>query len=625
MICESHPGPKETTSGRLLFWAGLAVVALAFVFSAWMTWRKWPDLIVDFGLQLYIPWQIASGAVLYRDIYFFAGGPFSSCFNALLFELFGPSFSVLIISNLAAVALMLWIVYRRFCAASDAWTATTICLGIVLVFAFAQYTPNGNYNYIAPYSHDALHGLVLSIFGLAFLSDWLTAGKLRFVLAAGFCTGLVFLTKVEFFIANAATVVAAFACFCTRRRRIGRAAQSFALFLCAAILPPLMFFLYFLRVENGHDSLRAVCFAWVPLLHVSVVKNSFYLWSMGLDDPGGNLRAMGIHFLFLTGVVLFYAVVFRYTEMLRAKWFRAGWSQPLLIQIVVPVIIIFSLPYLAGLYDWRHCGASLPLLSACACVLTACYQKKVPTAVKTAFPLLWSVFGLALLLKLGLYPRIWHYGFVLAMPAFAGAIYLFVWLLPQWLKERFSVPAVRFRMTMGLALLAGFASLFAQSQIAYAGKKMAIGQDGDRIIVSGPGNEVGDESKAALEWIHQNIPTNATLAVVPEGAMFNYLTHHRNPTPCLFWDPNVMAVFGRSNMTAAFEKNPSDYIMLVDRNDGGLGAGYFGKSPDYGADVMGWIQANYQKELLLGKEPLQGKGFGIEILKRGSRPMREQN
>ncbi len=76
------------------------MVALVFVMSAALTWRKWPDVLIDFGTQLYIPWRILNGAVLYRDLFYFAGGPFSQYFNALLFKIFGVSFFTLIAANL---------------------------------------------------------------------------------------------------------------------------------------------------------------------------------------------------------------------------------------------------------------------------------------------------------------------------------------------------------------------------------------------------------------------------------------------------------------------------------------------------------------------------------------------
>src|SRR2546430_9549472 len=43
------------------------------------------------------------------------------------------------------------LIYREFLEASDSLTATTICLAIVLVFAFGQYGNVGNFNFITPY------------------------------------------------------------------------------------------------------------------------------------------------------------------------------------------------------------------------------------------------------------------------------------------------------------------------------------------------------------------------------------------------------------------------------------------------------------------------------------------
>jgi hypothetical protein len=80
-------------------WAGLAVV-VAFVAAAAVSRRKWPDVIIDFRMQLYVPWRICHGAVLYRDLHYLAGGPFSQYFNALLFKIFGVSFRTLIFTNL---------------------------------------------------------------------------------------------------------------------------------------------------------------------------------------------------------------------------------------------------------------------------------------------------------------------------------------------------------------------------------------------------------------------------------------------------------------------------------------------------------------------------------------------
>ena len=176
---EPNAAREESNLSRRSSLLGLGVVAVAFILTAALTWRKWPDVLVDFGTQLYIPWRILNGAVLYRDLFYFAGGPFSQYFNALLFKIFGVSFSTLIAANMLLTAAMIFLIYRRFLAAADAWTATLICLSIVLVFAFAEYTLIGNYNFITPYSHETFHGLVLSVFAIALLCDWINTDKTK--------------------------------------------------------------------------------------------------------------------------------------------------------------------------------------------------------------------------------------------------------------------------------------------------------------------------------------------------------------------------------------------------------------------------------------------------------------
>ncbi len=599
----------EIISTRHFFWTGLAVVALAFVVAAAISWRRWPDLIVDFGGQLYIPWRLANGAVLYRDIFYFAGGPFSQYFNALLYKLFGTSFFTLIVANLTMIAVALFLIYRRFAGAADVLTATVICLGIVLVFAFGQYTTIGNYNYIAPYSHEVLHGLLLSILAIALLSDWLAKEKICHATAAGFCCGLVFLTKPDVFVALAAACLVAFAVYFFTRRRIDFAAKSLTAFSLAGIIPALGFFLYFLSVETWRESLRSVVFGWRPLFQTAIAKNPYYQWCMGFDLPFQHLRAMSVHFLFVACALTIYAIVFRFLQKLKSE--PAKW--------LVTFLLIAPLLFLAVRFDWAGCGASLPLLAFTTCVLLRENYQKLSATRNVAFPLLWSVFSLVLLLKLGLFPRIWHYGFALAMPAFVSAVYLLLWLLPVLLENKFQVPARMFRATVGLVLLIGFGSLFWGSKRFYDSKNLAVGQGGDRILAFGPdGNSVEARTTgAALAWIETNVPSGATIGALPQGVLLNYLSRRINPTPDLDWNPTMFTVFSEEKMTAAFEKNPPDYILLVEWNAYDFGVrGEFGQQPGYGLELMRWIRKNYTPAALFGSEPLKNGLFGIKILKR---------
>jgi hypothetical protein len=569
-------------------WAGLVLVGCMFVLVAALSWRRWPDLLVDFGIQLYLPWRISQGDVLYRDVMYLTGGPLSQYFNALLFKIFGVSFRTLIFANLAITAGMLVLVYRRFLAAADRLTATMIGLAIVLVFAFQHYVPFGNYNYVTPYGHEIFHGLMLSLMVVMWLSDWVVKERIQFALAAGFGSGLVFLTKPDIFAALMVCVAAAFFVVVVFQRRAGFAAKSLMAFLLSGLVPLLAFFALFLRVEDWRASARSVVSAWVPLWHTSITRDPFYQWCLGLDLPFLNVEKMVTHFVFIVMIVTIYALAFRPGMESRFKGVRPSW--------LVGPLLLAPLLILGMVWNWVDCGRSLPLLGLSACVLPGLSCRKIAAEPAMLFPLLWNVFGLALLAKLGLFPRIWQYGFALAMPAFAGAVYLFVWLLPLRLEQKYRVRADWFRMAAGLVLVIGFVRLFVLSESYYLRKNLPVGKGGDKIMAyNSAADPFHGTVEKALSWIETNTPPDTTLAVLPEGAMINYLSRRVNPTHHLVWVPPLMAVFGQTNMTAAFEENSPDYVLIIARSASEFGVGLFGYDPRYGMELMRWIGEHYDR------------------------------
>jgi hypothetical protein len=203
------------------------------------------------------------------------------------------------------------------------------------------------------------------------------------------------------------------------------------------------------------------------------------------------------------------------------------------------------------------------------------------------------------------------------MPAFASAVALLLWLLPHWLQEKFAVNARLFRLAVSAILLLGCARLFVQSQIINRDKNVVLGTDGDKMIASDPKyNPAAAALQSALPWLEENAPPNATLAVLPEGIMVNYLSRRTNPTRFLVWNPVELAMFGQENMVAVFDHNAPDYIMLIHRDGAEYGVKYFGQQPEFGLELMQWIRKNYEEVYLIGSEPLQNSQFGVSILKR---------
>ena len=605
---------------------GLLVIAAAFIASAIFSWRKWPDPLIDFGQQLYVPWRLSQGAVLYHSVSY-VYGCLSVCYHALLFKIFGVSLNVILASNFILLIFLLLLIYRLFLKCSDVWTATTVGLAMT-TFAFAQWLDVGNYNYICPYSHEEYHGIVLAVAMMACLTRWLQTGRKLPVAFAGGCLGLIFLTKPEVFVAAAAPFVIA---VILQWRRISISQLAAALLLAAiGVLVPLAGFYFGFRSEmSATDAARAVFGAWLPLLHSSGFQLPIYRRMTGLDAPWFHIGQMVLEFSGLAGVVGICA--WRLTRPMLTSLERA---------------VVIGLAGGASIYyGWQKCGHALPLLLLVAAILlwrewrlakkmedgrwkmgNASVPSSIihPSSSLFVFPALWLTFSLFMLAKLGFNPKIPHYGIFLAMPAFLSAVYLLMYLLPRFLEQR-GLATKAFRAAIFIFLLAGLARLEIQSALFYKDKDFTLGSGGDRIVTYDlKVDPTGVAMASAASWIETHTSPTNTLAAIPEGAMLNYLTRRINPTPYVVFAFEVWA-FGEQNMLAAYQKNPPDYIVLVHRDTSEYGFPYFGAAKGFGLDMVQWINRNYQPVYRIGDEPLRAGGFGIKILKHVSATPGDRN
>jgi 4-amino-4-deoxy-L-arabinose transferase-like glycosyltransferase len=592
-----------------------------------MTWRKWPDMMLDFGLQLYMPWRISTGAVLYRDLGYMTGGPFSQCLDAMLFRLWGVSFLTLAVANLVLLALLLVLVYRCFYRAADQLTALMCCLAILLVFAFSHYTDYGIFNYVTPYCQEIYHGLILSVAAIALLGRWVATQKKSAVLAAGFCFGLVFLTKPEVFLALAATVLACLLLAWRLTGKLKTAVNGLGLMALAAAIPFAAFLIYFLRFADFQQSLKWTCWAWMPVLTTKAMDSPLFRWCLGMDTPGFHIARMFGDYVGLGAIIFLGALFFRRRR-------SSGRDA------VVFLLVAAPLAGLAWWFDWVECAHSLPLL----CLTTLAYllwrARRNGWNPSAIFMTLWSVFSLVLLAKLGLYSRIWHYGFALAMPAFLTALYLLLYLTPEFL-QRFDVPKNLWRSLACILLLTGFTQLILVSKGVYQQKTVSVGEGSDKLWTFGPefaptrvrsgqttetGFIKGQTRPAgllmgqALLWLQANTPSNSTLAVLPAGVMLNYMLRRPNPTPYMRWNPPELAVFGQSNMNRAVQQTKPDYIVLLGVDTTEFGPHFFGDTDAFGRELLQWINQAYQPVCVFGHNWQKDGEFGIEILKRSIAP-----
>jgi hypothetical protein len=615
----NRQAPRRLISGHR---PGAVLLGTAFLGMAVWSWRRWPDLLVDFGQQLYIPWRLASGERLYTDIAFLHG-PLSQHANALVFLVFGTSLRTLAVVNLAILAGLTVLVYRSFVAPYGRATATAACLALLSVSGFAHLARVGNYNFVCPYTHESTHGLALTVAMLVLLLRWIERGECGAAALAGLCFGLALLTKAEVALAASVTLaLAGLVAIIARGARPprGRAAQVF--FAATALAPAAGFFLYFLSYMPAVKAARAILGGWV-VLGSEVARNPFYLHAAGLDDPAGNLRRMLLMFALLAGLTLSGAV-------LDVVWWRvrggaaspspAGGSSGLGARPAAGLALFAILIAAPDALPWAELPRALPLASLLALGATLILlvrRRRDPAALRAVAPMvLWSGLALALLGKTALNTHLYHYGFYLALPA----TLVLVVGLTHWLPKALRVRGGDGRLFQGMAfaiVAAGIVYHLRWSNEFFRLKDLAVGGGGDTILTYGPGvRPEGAAASLALRWMETGMPREATFVAFPEGITLNYLSRHPTTSPCLNFMMTEMIVFGEEWILDRLKDRPPDYVLLVHKDTAEFGVGFFGADPAYGRRIMEWVGRNYASTVLVGYEPLKDERFGIKILAR---------
>jgi len=587
---------------------GPLVIAGAFVALASWSWRKWPDVQIDFASQLYIPWQLASGKALYLDLDY-KDGPFSQYLNALLFRLFGVSLRTLIWANLAGLAALCALVYRLFADTCGRFTATCVVLVELGVFSFSQYTGIGNYNYVCPYTHEQTHGIVLAAGMIAALAAVARSGGFRPAALVGLALGALFLTKAELFVPAAA---AAGLGMCLLTWTPGGRGRGRALWLTigVAALVPVLGMLGFLYLRMPWAlAFKGVAGNWFHL-RGDILEYRFYRVGVGFDDPVGNLvwsieLLLGIA-LAVTGAILA-TWCLRRVHRWRALWATAAGLAVLVGLLAAPDVV-----------PWRQMGRPLPWTSATACLVllgAVVRRRHDPPAVARLLPLaLWSLLALGLLGKVLLNVRISHYGFVLAMPATLLLVATLVHGVPRLLERRLGTGTLA-RALLLAPVIAGVVFFLRWSDALYARKTLPVGDGGDMILAGDPEVDPRPAMLAlAADRLRARMPVGATLLTAPEGLMLNYWLRRPNPTRHVYFVPwSIAYAGGEAAIVRDLTSHPPDFVVLTHREADEYGFGYFG-SPGYGREIMDWVRARYRRVDRIGAEPFTDGRFGILIL-----------
>lgn len=583
------------TRDRVGLPAWVALGAFGLALAAW-SWRRWADVQVDFGRELYAAWRLAEGDRLHVDLAWF-NGPLSAWWNGAWMRLAGASFTTLIAVNLALVAATLVAIVRL--VANAAGSAAGVSAGAVFlgVFAFGQYAGIANYNFVAPYSHELTHGFLLALAALLALSRLEREGRDRWALAAGAALGLAFLTKPEAFLAAALAAVARGGIALSAGPRGPRRA---ALLLVGLQAPILVAFAVLARDLPAGAAARATLGGWAHLGNAELRAQPFYLRLAGRDFPWRNLR---LDLLWSAGAA---ALVGAFT--------LAAWRLPAardtraarIFAALAGAAAIAGLSAAVGIQDVARAlpGALLVLLAI------ALRRWRRTREVSSADALGLAVLGLAFLAKQGLAPGIPHYGFVLALPAALAATALVVGVLPEALRVHARAGGfLRAAMLGGsLALVAGHVAWSHRRYHGDLARDHVVGAGEDRLRAGSRGPVVA----ATLEEVDELLPPDGTVLVLPEGVMLNWLLRRRTPTRFLNFMPPELLIWDEALVVRELEESPPDAVVFLHKDTGEYGVPPFGRGR-YGSRLRAWVEGRYARSWRIGAEPFTGAGFGAEI------------
>jgi 4-amino-4-deoxy-L-arabinose transferase-like glycosyltransferase len=569
--------------------AVLALLILGVSLVAWI-WGKTGDIAGDFGQELSVGWQISRGKILYRDL-FYTFGPLGPYLSAAIFRLFGASLNVILWVNLILLFETAAYVYRLSRDMSGKFAAFLATGFFLTVFALSSPTRITNFNFFTPYSQDITIGFLLCLLTLYAIQRLSRTQSLRWAIAIGIVTGLAILTKPEIALACAVTAaMGLLAILQTHQDRnalkiLGAATSAmFAILFAAFILLALGM--------NFREAFASVFNGWQFAGENYVISMPFYRECLGIDHPARNLA-----WIFTTAVIYTAACCAIFLLAKLAGRMRQG----AMIVAALAAFIFFAIVRILGVYwpeFWIDADRGLILVAIFAVLATGWRLFHVPPGVDPTRRVMqwsWAVLSLALLPKMFLNVRTFHYGFVLAAPCTIFAILAAAHYLPALASRNGGSSRVVRWGIAGLAI-GLVVNRVITTQLVFKERTIPVSLAMGGTLLVRP-----EDSPAAqaIEWLRRT-PKNFTVGVFPEAWGIAFAAGRENPLKSDLANPMCVQIQGEPAILDDLNAHAPDAILLVRWNTVALGARWFGW--DYAQDVRAWIKKNYQPGPIFGDQ-----------------------
>ena len=509
------------------------LIALIFVLCIPFFWLHQGLLTIDTGRELYIPSQMLSGELLYRDILNIYGA-FGYQINALLFKIFGERIETLYsfgLLNSFVIVFSVFFISREFFGKTISFFLGLLTIAVPV---FTPYLFNTN----LPYSYCFVYSLSSFLLSVLFLVKYEKTKNFKFSLLSSFFIGLSIASKLDF----ALFILVLVFVILKNKQSIKQLALNF---LCFSVVPLISYGILLFQGVKISDFISTLAF----IKSLSVGESFKIFYQNGLTLKSFVLRLLS---------VIIFGIIYLILKLRNKINPKNNW-----LNYPVDAVFIFILSVIFLIF-WKFIFTAIPLLIL---ILTLIFLRKIDS-VKLI--LLLSLIAGAF--KTMFYLDIEHFGAFL-MPLFVLGLGIFC------LNQKRQI----------IIILTALILVFAFDDCFWRNEKVFRLETQKGVFYTF--KKEGLPIKRLIDFGKDNLSENDKILILPEGAFVNFALSHPSNSRLYSLIPLYVSMIGEQNIIRELDKDMPKYIVVSTLDTSEFGAKAFGS--DYAVDVFKFIEENY--------------------------------
>ena len=481
----------------------------------------------DRGREFLIPKEILNGAVPYKDItmiYF----PLAYYINAFFYKLFGVSIHTLLITQTCICCICLVAYYLT---ATEFLKRSTSLLLTILIIIVGVFSTNDLFSWIMPYSYSRAYGVIGTLICIFCLIKLFRTDNLKYAYLAGIIAGFSLSCKLEF-LTTVLILIIGLALY--KKLTIYKYIKIFGCILIFPIITITTLIIQGVSLQNITDAVNfGIAFAKTDVMTEFLSKQGLYPFEII-----STITQMATNAPLVMAIILlcFFGL------MCKNKF----WRYPIMIITALIIWKLYSHAYRINQY-WTI----LPFL---VLIITIFNFKKLFKHDKIFLFLLISSLIAAqrefFKLCLALYGVFSFPMLILAICAICAKF------LPEKIKE------VNLKNLMNFSLIV-FIGLYS---INLYNMEKTTTYPVLRTLRQGSlytNYDMGSLLYKTIDYIEKNTDPNASILVLPEGSIINFITNRKVDMHCFMMDRLYHDAYGEEKAKDLIAKTNSDYIVII--------------------------------------------------------------